>query len=71
ERLAKAAAAWEGDGFNPGERDYAPGYAALLGRDLELFDTTSPAHHAFVAATTLVCGVLDPSRTHFLVEPRP
>ncbi|MDE2248915.1 MAG: exodeoxyribonuclease V subunit gamma [Xanthomonadaceae bacterium] len=71
ERLAKAAAAWEGDGFNPGERDYAPGYAALLGRDLELFDTTSPAHRAFVAATALVCGVLDPARTHFLVEPQP
>ncbi|WP_108471524.1 exodeoxyribonuclease V subunit gamma [Rhodanobacter thiooxydans] len=63
DRLAKAAAAWEGDSFNPGERDYAPGYAALLSRGLELFDEASPAHRAFVAATELVCGVLDPQRT--------
>ncbi|HTH68270.1 MAG TPA: exodeoxyribonuclease V subunit gamma, partial [Rhodanobacter sp.] len=62
-RLAKAAAAWEGDGFNHGERDYAPGYAALLSRGLELFDETSPAHRAFVAATELVCDVLDPGHT--------
>ena len=62
-RLAKAAAAWEGDGFNHGERDYAPGYAALLSRGLELFDEASPAHRAFVAATELVCDVLDPGHT--------
>ena len=62
DRLAKAAAAWEGDDFNrAGERDYAPGYAALLSRGLELFDADSPAHHAFVAATELVCNVLDPA----------
>ena len=59
-RLAKAAAAWEGDGFNPGERDYAPGYAALVSRGLALFDLESPAHRAFVAAAELVGEVLDP-----------
>lgn len=71
DRLAKAMAAWEGDGFNPGERDYAPGYAALLSRGLDLFDQTSPAHRAFVAATELVCGVLDPGHTALLKEPSP
>jgi len=63
DRLTKAATAWEGDGFNPGERDYAPGYAALLSRGLQLFGEASPAHRAFVAATELVCGVLDPQHT--------
>jgi exodeoxyribonuclease V gamma subunit len=67
DRLAKAEAAWAGDGFNQiGERDYAPGYAALLSRGLELFDVDTPAHRAFVAATELVCGVLDPDHTTLL-----
>ena len=70
-RLGKAAAAWAGDDFNGGERDYAPGYAALLSRGLELFDPDSPAHRAFVAATELVCAVLDPAHTMLLKEPRP
>jgi exodeoxyribonuclease V gamma subunit len=67
DRLAKAADAWEGDDFKrTGERYYAPGYAALLSRGLELFDESSSAHHAFVAATELVCEVLDPLRTMLL-----
>ena len=67
DRLVKAAAAWEGDDFKrTGERDYAPGYAALLSRGLELFDESSSAHQAFVAATELVCGVLDPQRAMLL-----
>jgi exodeoxyribonuclease V gamma subunit len=65
-RLGKAATAWAGDDFNGGERDYAPGYVALLSRGLELFDLDSPAHHAFVAATELVCAVLDPQHTMLL-----
>ncbi len=69
DRLAKAVAAWEGDGFNGGERDYAPGYAALLSRGLDLFDPASSAHHAFVAATELVCGVLDPGHASLLKNP--
>jgi len=61
DRLQKARSAWEGDGHNQtGERDYAPGYAALLTRGLDLFDPTGSAHHAFVAATETVCHVLDP-----------
>ena len=70
DRLAKAAAAWEGDDFKrTGERDYAPGYATLLSRGLELFDKSSSAHHAFVAATELVCEVLDPQHTMLLKTP--
>lgn len=60
ERVSKASAAWEG-GFNQtGERDYAPGYAALLTRGLAMLDPDSPDYRAFVRATELVCGVLDP-----------
>jgi exodeoxyribonuclease V gamma subunit len=67
DRLAKASSAWEGDSFNhAGERDYAPGYAALLSRGLDLFDTDSAEHQAFVAATELVCNVLDPEHTKLL-----
>ena len=67
DRLTKATAAWEGDDFGrTGERDYAPGYAALLSRGLELFDESSAAHRAFVAATELVCDVLDPQHTMLL-----
>ncbi|WP_158885506.1 exodeoxyribonuclease V subunit gamma [Rhodanobacter sp. L36] len=64
QRLAKAASAWEGDDFNHGgERDFAPGYAALLTRGLDLFDPRSAACAAFIAATERVCHVLDPDRT--------
>ena len=71
ERLDKAAAAWAGDGFGQvGERDYAPGYAALLSRGLDLFDPSSAAHRAFVAATGRVCAVLDPQHA-MLFEPAP
>lgn len=69
DRLTKAKSAWEGDRFNhAGERDYAPGYAALLSRGLDLFDADSPAYQAFVAATELVCSVLDPAHTTLLKE---
>jgi exodeoxyribonuclease V gamma subunit len=64
--------AWEGDGHNQvGERDYAPGYAALLTRGLDLFDPAGPDQTAFVSATELVCGVLDPERVSLLKEPQP
>jgi exodeoxyribonuclease V gamma subunit len=63
ERIDKAAAAWQGNDFSGmGERDYAPGYAALIGRGMDLFDEGGAAHEAFVAATKAVCEVLDPSR---------
>jgi len=63
-RIFKAIQAWEGDGYNRvGERDYAPGYAALMGRGLDLFDEQSSAYTSFMAATELVCDVLDPDHT--------
>jgi exodeoxyribonuclease V gamma subunit len=71
DRLGRAVRAWEGDDFNhAGERDYAPGYAALLTRGLDLFDAGSTACDAFIAATELVCAVLDPERT-LLLKPQP
>ncbi|HWU78155.1 MAG TPA: exodeoxyribonuclease V subunit gamma [Rhodanobacter sp.] len=71
-RMSKAAAAWEGGGFKQiGERDYAPGYAALLTRGLSMFAADSPDHRAFVRATTLVCSVLDPEHLTLMKEPRP
>jgi exodeoxyribonuclease V gamma subunit len=70
DRLGRAARAWEGDDFNhAGERDYAPGYAALLTRGLDLFDEGSAACEAFVTATEWVCAVLDPDRT-LLLKPQ-
>ena len=72
DRLAKATAAWEGDDFgHSGERDYVPGYAALLSRGLELFGKDNPAHRAFVAATERVCDVLDPHHTMLLKPSAP
>lgn len=72
DRMHNARSAWEGNGFNQiGERDYAPGYAALLTRGIDLFDPDSPDHHAFVSATRLVCSVLDPEQRSLLKEPRP
>jgi len=69
QREVRAASAWEGDGQHPGERDYAPGYAALLSRGLDLFDPDSPAHQAFISATRLVCDVIDPEHTLLLKDP--
>lgn len=67
DRLDRAAKAWAGDDFNQtGERNYAPGYAALLARGLDLFEPDSEACAAFVAATELVCDVLDPERKRLL-----
>jgi exodeoxyribonuclease V gamma subunit len=62
-RDVAARKAWESDDFtHTGERDYAPGYAALLARGQDLFDGQSSAHARFVAATELVADVLDPQR---------
>jgi len=63
ERVSRAQSTWEGNDFTGiGERDYAPGYAALISRGADLFDEKSVAYEAFVAATRAVCAVLDPSR---------
>ena len=55
--------AWEGSDFiQRGERDYAPGYAGVLARDLDFLDPDSTSHERFVAATELVADTLDPLR---------
>jgi exodeoxyribonuclease V gamma subunit len=60
---AAARSSWEGGEFmRRGERDYAPGYAGVLARDLDFLDPDSPSHEQFVAATKLVADVLDPQR---------
>jgi len=51
---------WSGDFSAKGERDFAPGYAELLARDLDFLDHDSPAYAQFVIATELVASVLDP-----------
>ncbi|MEO6798686.1 MAG: exodeoxyribonuclease V subunit gamma [Rhodanobacter sp.] len=72
DRARKARSAWEGNGYiQVGERDYAPGYAALLTRGLDLFDSASDEHRAFVAATEMVCHVLDPLHEALLRESPP
>jgi exodeoxyribonuclease V gamma subunit len=70
DRRVSAASVWEGGQFvGMGERDYAPGYSALLSRGLDLFDTDSAAHLAFVHATQLVCDILDPTHAELLKVP--
>ncbi len=59
-RESSARDAWEGRGDQMGERDYAPGYAGLLLRDMDLFDAQSPARERFERTTRLVCDALDP-----------
>jgi exodeoxyribonuclease V gamma subunit len=55
--------AWEGGGFKQrGERDYAPGYAGVVARDLDFLDPDSTSHPRFIAAVELVADVLDPQR---------
>lgn len=59
-RWDKARMVWEGGDHNVGERDYAPGYAELFARELDLFDRDSEASKAFEAACKQVAAVLDP-----------
>jgi exodeoxyribonuclease V gamma subunit len=67
DRRARAMSAWEGSEYGGiGERDYAPGYAALLSRGIDLFDERGAAYHAFVRATEQVCDVLDPMHSQLL-----
>lgn len=68
-RSQAARKAWEGGDFaGIGERDYAPGYADLLARDLDFLDRDSPAHARFIAAAELVADVLDP-QSRVLLQP--
>src|SRR5579885_1581037 len=60
-RLVSARNVWLG-GFQAGERDRAPGYAALLMRGRDLFGEDREATARFAAACELVADVLDPER---------
>lgn len=70
QRMEKGRAQWqEGSDFGSrAERDYAPGYAALLTRGIDLFDARTPEHAAFVSTVERVCRVLDPQRTVLMVD---
>lgn len=67
-REAQARDQWEGSGFGQGERDFAPGYARLATRGLDLFAANDPAHAAFVQAVDFVAEVLDPHRVLLFVQ---
>jgi exodeoxyribonuclease V gamma subunit len=56
--------AWLGqEGVRAGERDYAPGHARLLARDLDILDETTIDHAAFAATIGEIASVLDPQRS--------
>jgi len=58
----KARQTWQGDAFNSiGERDYGPGYAALLTRGIDLLDPAGAAYAQFIAAARQVMAILDPA----------
>jgi exodeoxyribonuclease V gamma subunit len=59
-RIDKTEKAWAGDEWNPGERDYAPGYAALLARDVDWLDASTPVGGAFAQTCARIAAILDP-----------
>ena len=60
-RLDKAARAWAGEDGNTGERDYAPGYAALLARGTDFLDADTPSGREFAATVAHVLAILNPA----------
>ncbi len=66
-RDAEARKAWEGTGpRGKGERDYEPGYAALVARDSDFLRQTSPRHDDFAATNRWVASILDPHGAHLM-----
>jgi exodeoxyribonuclease V gamma subunit len=66
-RDADARKAWEGAGpRGKGERDYEPGYAALVARDSDFLRHASPRHDDFVATNRWVASILDPHNAQLL-----
>jgi exodeoxyribonuclease V gamma subunit len=60
-RIGDAIKAWEGDGdYRTGERDYAPGYAALLLRDADWIGAATPAARLFEETCARIKDILDP-----------
>jgi exodeoxyribonuclease V gamma subunit len=58
-REEKARAVWESGEYSHGERDYAPGYAALLVRGADLFDPATPAARAFAETCARIVDILN------------
>lgn len=70
-RLEVARECWLGtENVRQGERDYAPGHARLLARDLDLFEEETREHAVFVATVTAVADVLDPAHAVLFAPPR-
>ncbi|MGA9334239.1 MAG: exodeoxyribonuclease V subunit gamma, partial [Rudaea sp.] len=67
-RDTAAHGAWYGNESHTGERDYAPGYAALLTRDLDFLAAQSKAHEYFVEVTQRVAEALDPGHSVLLMQ---
>ena len=62
--------AWLGEeGVRIGERDYSPGHARLLTRDLDILDPATPEHAEFVVTVEQVAAVLDPEKRVLFVPP--
>lgn len=59
-RIEKAEKEWEGSEFSTGERDYAPGYAALIVRDAKWLDESTPAGRAFAQTCARIASILEP-----------
>ena len=51
--------AWASDAFHAGERDYAPGYAALLARGVDPADPECPEAQALAAHANGLRDLLD------------
>ena len=54
--------AWEGSSFRKGERDFEPGYAALVARDTDFLKHSTPGYEEFEATNAWIGNILDPSR---------
>jgi exodeoxyribonuclease V gamma subunit len=65
-----ASSEWLGGYRKQGERNFSPGYAALLTRGLDLFKPGSVAYSRFVDAATSIADVLDPGRSVLLPQSR-
>ena len=62
--------AWLGEeGVRIGERDYSPGHAHLLTRDLDILDPATPEHAEFVVTVEQVAAVLDPDKRVLFAPP--
>jgi exodeoxyribonuclease V gamma subunit len=62
--LQEATKAWSGSYAGVGERDYAPGYNAMLSADDDFLDPYSAAHADFAALARRLMAVIAPASNH-------